>query len=78
VTELAPSHCWNISMIAGATVWPFAARAQQRAMPVIGFFTYQPASGATTKPMLAAFRRGLTEAGYTRARTSASNSAMPI
>jgi len=33
-------------------------------MPVIGFFTYQPASGATTQPMLAAFRRGLTEAGY--------------
>ena len=25
-------------------------------MPVIGFFTYQPASGATTQPMLAAFR----------------------
>jgi putative tryptophan/tyrosine transport system substrate-binding protein len=58
-----------ISVIAGAAVWPLRARAQQPAAPVIGFFTFQPANGATTQLLLAAFRRGLTEAGYTEGKT---------
>ncbi len=56
-----------IKIVAGSTVaWPLAARARP-AMPVIGFFTFQPATGATTQPLLAAFRRGLTEASIASA-----------
>jgi putative ABC transport system substrate-binding protein len=51
-----------LSVIAGATAWSLGARAQQPAMPVVGAVTPVPWDAASH--LLAAFRRGLAEAGY--------------
>jgi len=48
------------TLLGGAGALPFAAHAQQRSMPVIGFLGYD--RGA---PAVAAFSQGLRELGYT-------------
>jgi putative ABC transport system substrate-binding protein len=59
-----------IKAIAGsAAVWPIAVRAQQAAMPVIGFLRSTAAAGSAH--LVTAFRDGLTEAGFVEGRNVA-------
>src|ERR1700730_10056982 len=59
-----------ITLIGGAAAtWPGTARAQQSALPVIGYFSGRLPE--TDVAMLAAFRRGLRETGYVEGRNVA-------
>ncbi len=51
-------------LVGGAMAAPHALRAQQKAMPMIGFLGI--VSPAEIAANLAAFRRGLSETGYTK------------
>jgi putative tryptophan/tyrosine transport system substrate-binding protein len=55
-----------VTLLGGAAAWPLAASSQQPAMPVVGFLylgTPDP-----NQPLVAAFRKGLTESGFLEGR----------
>jgi putative tryptophan/tyrosine transport system substrate-binding protein len=56
-----------ITFLGGAAVtWPFAARAQQPAVPLVGCLYLRPPQSSAD--LMAAFRRGLSESGYVEGR----------
>jgi putative ABC transport system substrate-binding protein len=50
----------------GASIWPLAVGAQHSAMPVVGYLSSGTSGGFA--PFVAAFRQGLSEAGYVEDR----------
>jgi putative ABC transport system substrate-binding protein len=58
-----------LAVLTGAATWPLTARAQQAAVPVVGFMNGQTA--ANWQEPVAAFRQGLREMGYVEGRNVA-------
>jgi ABC-type uncharacterized transport system substrate-binding protein len=56
-------------LVGAAAAWPIMARAQQPAMPLVGFLDFR--SAAENRRAMAEFRQGLAEAGYVEGRNVA-------
>src|SRR5262245_57594990 len=58
-----------IALLGSGAAWPSATRAQQPAMPVVGFLNSETPTGWA--PNVAAFRKGLSETGFAEGRNVA-------
>jgi putative tryptophan/tyrosine transport system substrate-binding protein len=56
-----------IALLGGAATWPLAARAQQRALPMIGLLSSR--SPAVDASLIALIRQGLNETGAFRIKS---------
>ena len=55
-----------VTLLGGVAAWPLAARAQQPAMPVVGYLN--PGSPESDTSRLTGLRRGLNQTGYVEGR----------
>src|SRR6516162_3182237 len=60
-----------IAGLGSAAAWPVVARAQQPAIPVIGFVSYAVSEAPTSKNAVSAFLQGLKDIGYDDGRNVA-------
>jgi len=60
-----------ITLLGGAAAWPLAARAQEAALPVIGYLNFGSPESDTAR--VTGLRRGLNQTGYVEGRTWRSN-----
>ena len=58
-----------IAALGGAAAWPLTARAQQPALPIVGFLDRGSAAGMAAN--LAGFHQGLAETGYSEGKNVA-------
>ena len=64
-----------ILALGGAATWPLAARAQQPAMPVVGFLSSR--APEDSNHLVAAFRRGLAEGGFVEGQNAVNTICCP-
>jgi putative ABC transport system substrate-binding protein len=60
-----------IPLLGSAVAWPLVARAQQPVIPVVGFLYGGSSTDTYSAKLIAAFRRGLLEAGFSEGRNLA-------